>query len=103
LSPSKTQPMNPKYLIQIDRDELEDILAKALARAMSERRSDDLGEWLTRRQVADYLGVSVGTVDTYCRAGKLQKHYLAGGNKMPRFRRADVVRFGDYHEKYSRD
>jgi hypothetical protein len=49
--------------------------------------NDDLPEYLTRKQVADFLACSIATVDNYARAGVLQKRYI--GNT-PRFKREEV-------------
>jgi hypothetical protein len=95
--------MSNRLLIQIDRDELEELVAAALQKAMTRNNGADLPELMTRREVADFLGVSTGTIDGYCRAGKLTKHYVGPGDKMPRFRRADVVKFAGFYEKYGRD
>lgn len=52
--------------------------------------------WMTRKEVADYLEVSVDTVDRWARAGLLiaYKTKVPGGRKnIVRFRRSDVERF----------
>lgn len=49
--------------------------------------NDELPEYLTRKQVADYLACSIATVDNYARQGLLTKHYI--GNT-PRFKRDEV-------------
>lgn len=49
--------------------------------------SDELPEYMTRRDVAAYLACSIATVDNYTRQGLLTKHYI--GNT-PRFKRDEV-------------
>ena len=39
---------------------------------------DDLPELLTRKQAAEYLGVTVGTLDKYDQKGILTKKYIGG-------------------------
>ncbi len=78
-------------LIVITKDELrtliQDSISAALATMPKDERRDDLPEWLTRKQVADYLNCSVATVDNYSREGLLQKVHVNG---LPRFKREQV-------------
>lgn len=48
---------------------------------------EGLPEWLTRRQVSEYLSCSLATVDNYSREGLLKKHHVNG---LPRFKREEV-------------
>lgn len=50
--------------------------------------AEALPEWLTRKDVAAYLSISLATVDNFTRDGLLKKHYVAG---LPRFKREEVI------------
>lgn len=58
------------------------------------RRSN--APWLDRQGAADYCQCSVGTIDNFANAGKLEKHWL--GNS-PRFRRDDLDALIEGREK----
>lgn len=49
---------------------------------------EDTPELLTRKQVAELLKVSIGTVDNLSKQGVLNKHYLG---RCPRFSRYEVI------------
>jgi DNA-directed RNA polymerase specialized sigma24 family protein len=55
--------------------------------------------WLTRQQTADYLGISVKTVDLWARIGKLKRIYIKGS---PRFDREFIDQSFDELKKYKR-
>lgn len=48
-----------------------------------------VGYWLTRLEAAEYLRVSVDTLDRWVKAGKLRRYRAASGTGR-RFRRADL-------------
>jgi hypothetical protein len=78
-------------LVITTKDELrtliKDSISAALATMPKDERRDDLPEWLTRKQVADYLNCSLATVDNYSREGLLIKVHVNG---LPRFKREQV-------------
>lgn len=46
-------------------------------------------QWLSKEEAADYLGVSLFTIERYARDGKLPRYRLVGG-KNTRYKREDV-------------
>ena len=78
-------------LVLISKDDLQaliqDTVSACLASIPKDERRDDLPEWLTRQQVAAFLGCSIATVDNYSREGLLQKIHING---LPRFKREQV-------------
>ena len=63
------------------------IILEAIAEAKVNPVTEELPEWVSRKQAAEYLGCTPQTVDNLARKGALQKKYLAG---MPRFKREDL-------------
>ena len=63
-------------------------------------KGEELPELMTRRQVAQYLAVTVQSIDNFTRQGLLKKHYLNG---LPRFKREEVRAAAADYERYSRD
>lgn len=61
---------------------------------------EELPELMTRKQVAEYLSVSLTTVDTLAKDGILHKHYIAGS---PRFKREEVRAVADNWKPYQRN
>lgn len=55
--------------------------------------------WLTRQQTANYIGISVKTVDLWARTGKLKRNYIKGS---PRFDRELIDQSFDELKKYKR-
>lgn len=77
-------------LILVSKDELQTLITDSLNACLNKRQPEeveDLPEWLTRRQVAEYLNCTLATVDNYSRAGTLKKRYING---LPRFKREEV-------------
>ena len=88
---SKKQMSN---LILISKEELKALLADTVTAAIRDNfpkneDREELPEYLTRKQVAQYLACSLATVDNYSRAGLLKKVYING---LPRFNRDEVRR-----------
>lgn len=61
--------------------------------------SSDLPELLSRKQAAQFLGVSLGTVDNLARAGVLQKHFLGS---VPKFKKEELLSAFEGWKKYQR-
>lgn len=85
----------------ISKEELQTIVADAVAAYHStiQEGGDDLPEWLTRKEVAAYLSVSVGTVDGLVRQGVLPKHSVGG---LVRFKRPEVRKVMETYTRYAR-
>ena len=83
-------------LIQMIRDivrqELEEL-------SLKQPKVEQKPEWLTRKQVADYFFVSLGTIDNLTRSGILKKHYLG---RSPRFKRDEVLQAFESFNKFQR-
>jgi hypothetical protein len=84
-------------------------LTRIIERAIDERiaplreaisKGEELPELMTRRQVAEYLAITVQTVDNFTRQGLLKKHYLNG---LPRFKRDEVRAAAAAYQRYGRD
>lgn len=78
---------------------LEQKISEKLEALHQEGEASQLPELLTRKQVADYLSISLTTVDTLARDGLLKKHYIAG---RPRFKRKEVLAVAETWEPYQR-
>ena len=79
---------------------LEEILGRTLKEQLPDKpQGEAMPELFSRRQAAEFLGVSLGTVDNLARAGLLQKHYLGS---VPRFRREELVQAFESWKKYQR-
>lgn len=94
--------MDPNFiLIPFSVEELKKLIAEAVA---TERKAQESGqslpEWLTRKQVAEYLNISEVTVDALTRRGILKKYYPNHG-KRPRFKKGEVL--ATTYEKFGRD
>lgn len=77
---------------------LEEIIEAKLQKFPEQQvEGDALPELLTRRQTADFLSVSLGTLDNLARAGIVQKHYLGSS---PRFKREEVRKAFESWKKY---
>jgi hypothetical protein len=78
-------------LVVISKEELQntilEILNEALADLPKPEAKEELPEWLTRQQVAEYLSCSLASVDNYSRRGFLNKVHING---LPRFHRDEV-------------
>lgn len=78
-------------VIVLSKDELKALLGDTLRAALADlpkpEVKEELPEYLSRKQVAEYLGCSIATVDNYSRSGLLRKIYISG---LPRFRRDEV-------------
>jgi excisionase family DNA binding protein len=68
------------------RPELEELVDERVTRALA--RLDKVEPWLSTREAADYLGITVAAVRMRVRRGKLPAFY-DGGNKL-RFQREDL-------------
>jgi len=84
-------------------------LTRIIERAIDERiaplreaisRGEELPELMTRRQVAEYLAITVQTVDHLARQGLLKKHHVG---RLPRFKRDEVRAAAAAYRKYGRD
>ena len=84
---------NEIVFIQISKDELQtmiiDCVNVCLKFYVPKQPVDNLPELLTRQQTAEFLSVSLGTIDNLSRDGVLKKHHL-GGSNVPRFKRQEV-------------
>lgn len=65
---------------------IEDMLLE-IKNTLNHPQKPPVPEYMTRREVAEYLSCSIATVDNYCRKGTLRKIYLHG---LPRFKGEDV-------------
>ena len=91
-------------LVSIPKDELQTLIIDSVNACLKFHlpkleEKETLPELLTRQQVADYLSISLTTVDTLARDGLLKKHYIAGS---PRFKREEVRTVADTWEPYQR-
>lgn len=91
-------------LVSIPKDELQTLIIDSVNACLKFHlpKLEDkevLPELLTRQQVADYLSISLTTVDTLARDGLLKKHYISGS---PRFKREEVRAVADTWEPYQR-
>ena len=91
-------------LVSIPKDELKTLIIDSVNACLKFHLpkledKEELPELLTRQQVADYLSISLTTVDTLARDGLLKKHYIAG---RPRFKRKEVLAVADTWEPYQR-
>jgi excisionase family DNA binding protein len=59
-----------------------------------------LSELFSRKQAAEFLGVSLGTIDNLARAGLLQKHYLGS---IPKFKREELLQAFEGWKKFQRN
>lgn len=50
--------------------------------------------WLNRREAADYIGVSVNTLDRYVKSGRVPAHRLGAAVRLHRAE-LDAAMFGD--------
>lgn len=78
--------------IVIQPDELQELIQSSLEAVLKQYvppqpEQQKLPEYMTRKEVADYLSCSLATVDNYSREGTLQKRYIHG---LPRFKREEV-------------
>lgn len=77
---------------------LEEILEAKLPKAsMQMQEGEQLPELLTRMETAEFLSVSLGTIDNLSKAGILKKHFLG---RSPRFKRDEVRTAFDSWKKY---
>lgn len=67
--------------------------------AQQPQGSNELPELLSRKQAAQFLGVSLGTVDNLAKAGVLQKHFLGS---VPKFKREELLKAFEGWKKYQR-
>lgn len=59
----------------------------------------DTEKWLTRAEAAQLLGVTVRTVDSYVRLGRLPRYDQRGFARKPRFRIEDVRALGEIERR----
>lgn len=80
--------------------QLERLLDSKLAAIVQPEQNTDSPEFLSRKQAAEALGVSLGTIDNLARGGIIQKHYLGS---VPRFRRDELLKAGQSWAKFQRN
>lgn len=79
---------------------LEELLESKLDRlARNQHEPDAEPELLTRKQAAEFLHVSLATIDNLTRAGILQKHFVGS---LPRFKRDELRQALDNWQPYQR-
>lgn len=92
----------------LNQDELTQIVEEVVRRAVREEMNGGIQkkpeptipDYLSRKQAAEYLSVSLGTIDNLSRDGVLKKHYLGA---IPRFKREEIFSLkNDGWKKYSR-
>lgn len=93
---------NEIVLLSIPKDELETLIINSVNACLKfhlpkQEEAAALPELLTRKQVAEYLSISLTTVDTLARDGILKKHFVGGS---PRFKRNEVRTASGTWEKY---
>ena len=80
-------------IVVISKDELQTLIIDCVNTCLKfyvpKQPVDNLPELLSRHQVAEFLSISIGTVDNLSRDGVLKKHKL-GGVRTPRFKRQEV-------------
>lgn len=91
-------------LVSIPKDELQTLIIDSVKACLkfhlpNLNKEEQLPEWLTRKQVAEYLSVSIKTVDNIVKDGHLKKYSFAGST---RFKRADVRAVPEHWEPYQR-
>lgn len=92
-------------LVVIPRTELESIIKESVVAAINvaiPQKKDPyphLPEFLTRKQTAKALGLSLTTIDNLARQGRLQKRR---NGKITRFSKKDVIEFGENYKRYER-
>ena len=90
-------------LIQMDEffQRMESLLEEKLAvfSQTKQAESDTVPELLSRKQAAEFLGVSLGTIDNLSRAGILQKHFIGS---VPRFKKKELLAANESWQKYQR-
>lgn len=93
-------------MIEINNDALARAVKLAVKEAIQEydqeRRREAIppgARFLTRQQAADYLGISIKTVDLWARTGKLKRSYIKGS---PRFDREWIDQSFDDLKRYKR-
>ena len=70
--------MQDVILISLPQEKLEQLIQNAVQKALSntdEAKEHNQNELLTRKEAANYLNVSVATIDNWTRIGKIIKHY----------------------------
>ena len=92
-------------LVSIPKDELQTLIIDSVNACLKFHLpklegKEELPELLTRQQVADYLSISLKTVDTLARDGILKKYSIAGST---RFKRKEVRAIPDKWEPYQRN
>lgn len=86
-------------LVELSVDALEALLADILDRkleAIKPHTPAQVPDFLSRKEAADYLRISLATLDKLSRNGVLRKVYLGG---TPRFRGADIAKVLDGWER----
>lgn len=79
---------------------LEEILEAKLPKiSMQQPEGEILPELLTRKQAADFLICSLGTIDNLTRSGVLQKHYLG---RSPKFKKEELLQAFESWKKFQR-
>jgi excisionase family DNA binding protein len=95
--------MNSKIVV-IEPEVLRGIVKEAVKEALAQHNPEkpdpeQLPELFSRKEAAEFLKVSLGTIDNLSRDGLLQKHYL--GN-MPRFKREELLQAFEGWQKFQR-
>lgn len=85
--------LSNKYDMQIEdiinnriKDEIK-VLADKLRQELKQEFLTSSSPWLSRREAASYLGVSLSSIDNYVRWGQLERYKIDSGT---RFKRADL-------------
>lgn len=79
---------------------LEEILEAKLPKiSMHQPEVEPLPKLLTRKQAANFLQCSLGTVDNLTRSGVLQKHYLG---RSPKFKKEELLKAFESWQKFQR-
>lgn len=91
-------------LVSIPKEELQTLIIDSVKACLKfnipKLEADELlPELMTRKQVADYLSISLTTVDTLTRDGTLKKYFIGGS---PRFKREEVRAVADTWKPYNR-
>ncbi len=90
---------NPFEVIDSRLSNIETLLLDIKHGAPKLNKEEQLPELLTRQQVAEYLHVSIKTVDNIVKDGHLKKYSFSGST---RFKREDVRAVPEHWEPYQR-
>jgi len=94
---------NEIVLVSIPKDELQTLIIDSVNACLKfylpKPEGDSLPELLTRKQAADFLKCSLGTVDNLTRSGVLQKHFLG---RSPKFKKEELLQAFESWKKFQR-